>query len=66
MGAAVQTAEKEQEEIWFSGLVGDEDFNSLKEMVPDQRPILFPGVIVGWENHEKAKAALKKLESHGD
>lgn len=62
MGTAVRTADKEQEDTFFSGLVGESDFISLKEMVENQRPILFPGVIVGWDNAEKAKNALNKLE----
>lgn len=61
MGNAVRTADKEQEDTFFSGLVGEQDFNSLKDMVENQRPILFPGVIVGWEDIEQAKDALNKL-----
>lgn len=66
MSASLRTANKEVKEIWFSGLVGEEDFKSLNEMVEDERPILFPGVIVGWSDYTSAFNALKKLESNGD
>ena len=66
MSAAVRTAEKEARETWFSGLVGEDDFQSLNEMVAGERPILLPGVIIGWSDEQSAVHALNKLESNGD
>lgn len=66
MSAAVRTAEKDIKESWFSGLVGEDDFRSLSEMVEGERPILFPGVMIGWSDEKSALDALKKLESNGD
>ena len=61
MSAAVRTAEKDIKESWFSGLVGEDDFRSLSEMVEGERPILFPGVMIGWSDEKSALDALKKF-----
>jgi len=48
MCAAVEKAETEEKEVWFSGLVGADDFDSLKEMAEAKSFILFPGLLMGW------------------
>lgn len=61
MAAAVEGGAKESKEAWFSGLVGEDDFLSLKEMAESKSDILFPGVIAGWDKKEDAIAHLATL-----
>lgn len=50
MSAIMRTAEKDVREVWFSGLIGEDDLKCLCEMSEAERPILFPGLMFGWEN----------------
>ena len=65
MSAIMRTAEKDVKEIWFSGLIGEDDYKSLCEMSEAERPILFPGLMYGWGDEKSALSALNKLESNG-
>ena len=66
MDAAVESAEEsaEEKEVWFSGLVGDYDFESLKEMAASKEEIFFPGILYGWESKANALAHLKTQGEH--
>ena len=66
LGAAVSTAPKEKKDVWFSGLVEEEHLQSLKQMAIDQKPILFPGVLIGWDNYDEAYRYVNSLEYHGE
>lgn len=63
MDAAVEKAEEaaEAKDVWFSGLVGDADLESLKEMAKNKSEILFPGVLYGWDTKENALSHLATL-----
>ena len=63
MDAAVEKAEEsaEAKEVWFSGMVGDADLESLQEMVKSKSEILFPGVLYGWDSKENALSYLATL-----
>ena len=63
MDAAVESAEKsaEAKDVWFSGLVGEDDLESLKEMAKSKSEILFPGVLFGWDTKENALSHLATL-----
>lgn len=52
MSAAVEKAAAagSEAEVWFSGLVGSDDFDSLKEMADAKAQILFPGVMMGFKD----------------
>jgi len=61
IAAAVEKSAHESKEAWFSGLVGEDDFLSLKEMAEGKSDILFPGVIAGWSSKEDALSHLATL-----
>jgi len=61
MDAAIEKTAGEEKDVWFSGLVGEDDFASLKEMATAKSNILFPGVMMGWEDKEKAISHLATL-----
>jgi len=63
MDAAVEKAEEaaEAKDVWFSGLVGEADLESLKEMAKSKSEILFPGVLYGWDTKENALSHLATL-----
>lgn len=61
MDAAVEKAGGEAKEVFFAGLVGEHDFEALKEMAGAKEEILFPGVMFGWESKEKAIEYLATL-----
>jgi len=63
--ATVYKAPKEKNDVWFSGLVEDDAYAALKEMAIGQKPLLFPGVLVGYENKEDAARHFDTLEYHG-
>lgn len=50
--AGLSTAARDKAESWFSGHVGEEDFESLKAMA--DKEILFPGWVNGWASAEEA------------
>lgn len=68
MDAAVEKAEEaaEPSEVWFSGLVGDADLESLQEMASSKSEILFPGVLYGWNTKENAIANLATLGDNAE
>ena len=35
-------------------------------MAIDQKPILFPGVLIGWDNYDEAYRYVNSLEYHGE
>jgi len=61
MAAGVEKSAGEAKEVWFSGLVGEDDFLSLKEMAEAKSEIIFPGVIAGWDKKEDALSHLATL-----
>ena len=61
----MSSAQKQNGELWFSGLVGDDDFNALKDMASNQTNILFPGVIIGWKTQAEAQIACYMLNKAG-
>lgn len=63
--AAVEKAGGDAKEVFFAGLAGEDDFESLKEMAAAKSEILFPGVLYGWESKEKALEFLGSLEADG-
>jgi len=63
MAAGVEKEAGESKEVWFSGLVGADDFLSLGEMATAKAEILFPGVIAGWSSKEDATSYLATLGS---
>ena len=50
MSAAIDKAGGDSKEVWFSGLVGVDDFEELTEMATNKAEILFPGVFMGWDS----------------
>lgn len=64
MDAAVEKAGGDAKEAWFAGMVGEHDFEALKEMAAAKAEILFPGVMYGWESKEKAVEFLGSLGEH--
>lgn len=56
---ACDTAESGEKEIWFAGYAGENDYESLKGIAEAKGPIMFPGLVSGWDNQEKA---LKEVE----
>lgn len=48
IAAVTEAGATASKEVWFSGLVGGDDFDELKEMVDRKDDILFPGVMSGW------------------
>ena len=56
-GLAVNVAEGEEKDIHFAGYLGDEDIQSLKA-IPENGPIMFPGIVAGWATEEEAAKTL--------
>jgi len=52
-GLAVDAAEGEEKDFHFSGYLGALDVESIKG-IPENGPIMFPGVVAGWATEEEA------------
>jgi len=48
-----------------SGFVGEDDFESLKGIAEAKGPILFPGVLAGWDAEDKAMKVIEGAQSNG-
>jgi len=53
VGCALDAAEAADTEVWFSGYLGDEDLEQLKEIAEGEN-VLFPGWVAGWKTKEEA------------
>ena len=53
VGCALDAAEATETDAWFSGYLGDEDLEALKE-IEEGGSILFPGWLAGWKSEEEA------------
>jgi len=60
--SGLHTSERETGEAWFSGLVGELDEASLKELKKDA-VISFPGWLAGWATEAEALSYLNVLKS---
>lgn len=58
VGAAVNSGEAEEKEVFFSGYLGEEDHASLLGIAEIKGPILFPGVTSGWASEKEALDAI--------
>lgn len=58
VGAAVNSGETEEKEVFFSGYLGEEDHASLVGIAEAKGPILFPGVAAGWASEKEALDAI--------
>lgn len=56
--SGLSTSAREDQDAWFSGMVGELDEASLKELKPDAA-ISFPGWLQGWSSEEDATNYLK-------
>merc|ERR1719331_780273 len=66
VAAALDKAEASETDVWFSGYLGAQDIEALKEMA-DGDNILFPGWMAGWKSEDEAKTHLTNLgEFNGD
>lgn len=61
LSVCVNYTEDTEKDVWFAGWAGDKDFESLKEISEAKGPIMFPGVLSGWDS---AEAALRSLDKH--
>lgn len=64
MCSGLHTSERETADAWFSGLVGELDEASLKELKKDG-PISFPGWLAGWASEDDALGYLAALKDEG-
>jgi len=60
VAAALDKAESAEADVWFSGMLGEQDIEGLKEMAEGDN-ILFPGWMAGWKSEDEAKTALTNL-----
>merc|ERR1712086_215467 len=66
VAAALDKAEAAEADVWFSGMLGEQDIEGLKEMAEGDN-ILFPGWMAGWKSEDEAKTALTNLgDFNGD
>merc|ERR1711990_932828 len=66
VAAALDKAEATESDVWFSGYLGAQDIEALKEMAEGDN-ILFPGWMAGWKSEDEAKTHLTNLgEFNGD
>lgn len=61
MDAAVEKAGTDAKEVFFSGMVGELDFEALQETAKAKGDVLFPGVMMGWATKEEAMEHLGSL-----
>lgn len=54
LSAAINSAESEEKEVFFSGYSGEEDYEQLAEVIAANGSLMFPGWIAGWESKEAA------------
>uniref|UniRef100_A0A7S3CU34 Uncharacterized protein n=1 Tax=Strombidium rassoulzadegani TaxID=1082188 RepID=A0A7S3CU34_9SPIT len=66
LSSAVNSAEGAEKDVFFAGFIGENDLESLKGIAEAKGPIMFPGVIGGWESEEKALKTLDGVEASGD
>lgn len=57
VGCALDCAEAAETDVWFSGYLGEEDLEALKE-VEEDGALLFPGWMAGWKSEEEAIANI--------
>ena len=60
VAAALDKAEASETDVWFSGYLGEQDIEGLKEMAEGDN-ILFPGWMAGWKSEDEAKTHLTNL-----
>jgi len=65
IGAHVSAGATASKEVWFSGLVGGDDFDELTEMATRKDEILFPGMMTGWADKAQALEHLGSLTGDG-
>ena len=65
IGAHVSAGATTSKEVWFSGLVGGDDFDELTEMATRKDEILFPGMMTGWADKAQALEHLGSLTGDG-
>lgn len=66
VASALDKAEATESDVWFSGYLGAQDIEALKEMAEGDN-ILFPGWMAGWKSEDEAKTHLASLgDFNGD
>lgn len=64
LASGLHTSEREDADAWFSGLVGELDQASLRDLKKDA-PISFPGWLAGWASEDDALGYLAALKDEG-
>jgi hypothetical protein len=65
IAAHVGAGATNSKEVWFSGLVGGDDFDELTEMATRKDEILFPWMMAGWADKQQALDHLGSLTGDG-
>lgn len=65
IAAHVGAGATNSKEVWFSGLVGGDDFDELTEMATRKDEILFPWMMTGWADKQQALDHLGSLTGDG-
>lgn len=60
IATSLDKAEQTEADVWFSGYLGAQDVEGLKEMAEGDN-ILFPGWMAGWKSEDEAKTHLTNL-----